>query len=139
MQLKPCCDRSWQSRSHPCATSDAQTCIASGHPTGHPSTTLSDTPRTASPTDGIVALRASDGKATGFVPAATGLLTAIGRDGCFKQLAPTFSAAFGYTENDLLERPFIGFIHPADRPATSLALAKLVQGEPTICLQTLSL
>jgi PAS domain-containing protein len=67
-----------------------------------------------------------------FVSLATDLLTVIGRDGCFKRLAPRFPHTFGYTEAELIEQPFLTFIHPADRAATSAALEKLAQGEPTL-------
>jgi PAS domain S-box-containing protein len=70
-----------------------------------------------------------------LVPLAADLLSVIGRDGCFTRLAPTFPPAFGYTETELLEQPFITFIHPADRAATSAALDKLAQGEPTLGLE----
>jgi PAS domain S-box-containing protein len=70
-----------------------------------------------------------------FVSPANDLLTVIGRDGCFKRVAPLFPPAFGYTEEELLDRPFLSFIHPADTAATSAALEKLAQGEPTLGLQ----
>jgi PAS domain S-box-containing protein len=65
------------------------------------------------------------------VSLATDLLTVIGRDGCFQRLAPGFPPVFGYTEAELLDQPFLLFIHPTDRVATSGALEKLAQGEPT--------
>jgi PAS domain S-box-containing protein len=77
--------------------------------------------------------RAGDGAP--LVSLAAGLLSLIGRDACFKHLAPTFPPAFGYTEPELLEQPFISFIHPADRTTTSAALDKLAQGEPTLGLE----
>lgn len=95
----------------------------------HSDTTLPDSPR-----DGADRSR-SDNQAMAFVPAASELLTIIGRDGCFKHLAPTFPPPFGYTQEELLEQPFIGFIHPGDQRATSAALEKLAQGEPTIGLE----
>jgi PAS domain S-box-containing protein len=67
-----------------------------------------------------------------FVFRATDPLIVIGRDGCFKQLAPRFAQAFGYSEAELLEQPFISFVHPADRIATSAALDKLSRGESTL-------
>jgi PAS domain S-box-containing protein len=66
---------------------------------------------------------------------AADLLTAIGRDGCFKRMAPTFPPAFGYIEAELLDQPFITFIHPADQAATRAALEQLAQGEPTLGLE----
>lgn len=63
------------------------------------------------------------------------LFSVIGRDGCFKRLAPRFPQAFGYSEAELLDQPVITFIHPADRGATSAALDKLSLGEPTLGLE----
>jgi PAS domain S-box-containing protein len=68
-------------------------------------------------------------------PLATDLLTVIGGDRCFKRFAPSFPHAFGYAEAELVDRPFITFIHPADQAATSAALEKLSQGEPTLGLE----
>src|SRR5438477_7206302 len=70
-----------------------------------------------------------------FVSPASDLLTVIGRDGCFKRVAPTFPPAFGYVEAELLDQPFLTFVHPDDVAATSAALDKLAQGEPTIGLE----
>src|SRR5260370_39947680 len=64
-------------------------------------------------------------------PLATDLLTVIGGDQCFKRFAPSFPHAFGYTEAELVDLPFITFIHPADRAATSAVLEKLSHGELT--------
>ena len=66
---------------------------------------------------------------------ASNLLTVIGRDGCFKRAAPRFPPAFGYAEEELLDRPLLSFIHPADTPAASAALDKLTRGEPTLGLE----
>jgi PAS domain S-box-containing protein len=70
-----------------------------------------------------------------FVSPANDLLSVIGRDGCFKRVAPLFPSAFGYAEEELLGQPFLSFIHPADVARTSAALEKLARGEPTIGLE----
>jgi PAS domain S-box-containing protein len=70
-----------------------------------------------------------------FVSPANDLLTVIGRDGCFERLAPLFPPAFGYAEGEVLDRPFLSFIHPADTRATSTALERLARGEPTLGLE----
>ena len=58
-----------------------------------------------------------------FVSLANNFLNAIGQNGCFKRLVSLFPIAFGYAEQDLLDQPFVSFIHPADAPATCAALS----------------
>ncbi len=70
-----------------------------------------------------------------FVGPASDLLTVIGQDGCFRRVAPPFPNAFGYLESELLDRPFLSFVHPIDRPATLAALEQLVRGQPTLGLE----
>jgi PAS domain S-box-containing protein len=118
----------------PSATTDGETSMARARRTAHPATPHSGTTLPDSPTDGVDRPQ-SDKQPKAFVPAASELLTIIGPDGCFKHLAPTFPPPFGYTQEELLEQSFIGFIHAADRPATQAALEKLAQGEPTIGLE----
>lgn len=43
------------------------------------------------------------------------LLTVAGLDGYLKKINPAFSALLGYTEEELLQRPFTDFVHPDDR------------------------
>jgi PAS domain-containing protein len=102
-------------------------------PTGH-RPTANEVPRTTSASNGEVRPPLSEDNAP-FSFLATDLLTAIGRDGCFKRLAPRFPRAFGYTRAELLNQRFLVFIHPADRAATSTALEHLAQGEPTLGLE----
>jgi PAS domain S-box-containing protein len=64
----------------------------------------------------------------------TELLTVIGGDGGFKRLAPWFPQAFGYTEAELLDRPFLTYLHPDDQAPTKATLDKLALGEPTLGL-----
>jgi PAS domain S-box-containing protein len=93
---------------------------------------------TATPFRTITAVSAGAGRSPPSEdrpPLATDLLTVIGGDRCFKRFAPSFPHAFGYTEAELVDQPFITFIHPADRAATSAALEQLSQGQPTLGLE----
>jgi PAS domain S-box-containing protein len=69
-------------------------------------------------------------------PSSTDLLIVIDPNGRFRGLGPRCPQAFGYSAAELLDQPFLAFVHPDDRPATSEALRKLAQGEPTLGLET---
>lgn len=58
------------------------------------------------------------------------LLSVSGRDGYFERVNPAFIRTFGYTEAELLDQPFLSFVHPADRAATIDELEKLSRGQP---------
>jgi diguanylate cyclase (GGDEF)-like protein/PAS domain S-box-containing protein len=51
-----------------------------------------------------------------------------GFDGYFKQINPTFGKTLGYTTEELLQEPFLSFVHPEDLEATEQAAAGLGQG-----------
>ncbi len=56
------------------------------------------------------------------------LLCIASTNGYFKQVNPAFSEILGWTEDELLERPFLEFVHPEDRDATTLAVETLAGG-----------
>jgi PAS domain S-box-containing protein len=51
--------------------------------------------------------------------------------GHFLRINPAFAALLGYPTDELLNRPYLEFIHPDDRAATEAEGAKLMRGEPT--------
>ncbi|MGY6522740.1 MAG: PAS domain S-box protein [Mongoliitalea sp.] len=54
-----------------------------------------------------------------------------GYDGYFKKINPAACKILGYTEEELLSRPFLEFTHPDDRPKTGDELMSLVEGKET--------
>jgi PAS domain S-box-containing protein len=59
------------------------------------------------------------------------MLCTIDFDGYFKDLNPAWEKTLGYTQAELLARPFIAFVHPDDRQAT-LDGAEEISGGSTL-------
>lgn len=57
------------------------------------------------------------------------LFCIAGFDGYFKWVSPASKAILSYREAELKTRPFLDFVHPEDRNATLIAIAKLAQDE----------
>lgn len=55
-----------------------------------------------------------------------------GTDGYFKSLNPTFAKELGYTEEELLSKPFVDFIHEDDVESTIMEVHKLSKGYKTV-------
>lgn len=53
-------------------------------------------------------------------------------DGYFKQVNEAWTRELGWSEDELLTRPFVSFVHPDDVQKTIDEVAKLDQGIPTI-------
>jgi len=60
------------------------------------------------------------------------LLSVAGFDGFFKRLNSAWAQLLGHTEEELLSRPFIDFVHPDDVEATLAEVASLAEGGRTI-------
>jgi two-component system sensor histidine kinase/response regulator len=60
------------------------------------------------------------------------MLCVAGFDGYFKRVNPAWQRVLGYTEEELLSRPYVEFTHPDDRHATSTQASKLTTGEEVI-------
>ncbi|GLU35408.1 PAS domain S-box protein [Trinickia caryophylli] len=50
--------------------------------------------------------------------------------GNFKRVNPAFSHVLGWSDEELMSRPFIDFVHPGDRAATVAEIARHGTGEP---------
>ena len=51
-----------------------------------------------------------------------------GLDGFFKEVNPALVRTLGYSEAELLGRPFLEFVHPDDRQRSEEAIARLAEG-----------
>ena len=60
------------------------------------------------------------------------MLCIAGFDGYFRRVNPAWQRVLGYTEEDLLSRPYIEFVHPDDRQVTGLQGVRLAQGHEVI-------
>ena len=57
------------------------------------------------------------------------LITITGKDGFFRKINPAFRRTLGWTDEDMLSRPFYTFLHPDDvKPATEV-MQGLARGE----------
>ena len=59
------------------------------------------------------------------------LVCLAGTDGFFKKVNPAFSLVLGWTEKELLDKPFVSFVHPDDVQKTLAEIANLSLGEKT--------
>jgi PAS domain S-box-containing protein len=60
------------------------------------------------------------------------LMCIIGLDGYLKRLNPAWSRTLGFTQAELLAKPYIEFVHPEDRAATISEAKKIAIGRETI-------
>jgi PAS domain S-box-containing protein len=60
------------------------------------------------------------------------MLCLAGVDGYFKVLNRAWSETLGYSDAELLSRPYLDFVHPDDRAATIAEASKIADGFPTI-------
>lgn len=63
------------------------------------------------------------------------LLCIAGFDGHFKRLNPAWEKTLGFSNQELIDRPFVEFVHPDDREATIRETERLTQGEQTISFE----
>lgn len=62
-----------------------------------------------------------------FFNASSDLMGIADRDGTFREINPAFCATLGYTETEILAKPFIEFVHTDDRPSTLDEMAQQLE------------
>lgn len=60
------------------------------------------------------------------------MLCVAGYDGYFKHLNPAWTQTLGFTQAELMARPYMDFVHPDDRHATEAEAGKLAGGSKTV-------
>ena len=80
-------------------------------------------------------LQRSNEEISRFFEVSLDLLCIANLDGYFIKINPMFSKILGYTEEELLTKPFINFVHPEDIDSTLNELEKLNQGELSVNFQ----
>lgn len=63
------------------------------------------------------------------------LLCIAGTDGYFKRINPAFTRVLGWEREQLLNAPFIDFVHPEDVEKTKAEVARLSDGLPTVSFE----
>lgn len=61
-----------------------------------------------------------------------GLLAIANFDGYFTRINPTWTTVLGYSQREMLSRPFMDFVHPDDIESTKAAMATLTDDKPLI-------
>jgi PAS domain S-box-containing protein len=60
------------------------------------------------------------------------MLCVVGVDGYFKRVNPAWARILGYTEAELLSRPYIELVHPDDRAATRIQAGRAASGHEIV-------
>ena len=60
------------------------------------------------------------------------LLCVAGLDGYFQHLSPSWERTLGWTKDQLTSRPFLEFVHPADKEKTTAEAENLARGVETL-------
>ena len=75
-------------------------------------------------------LRRAERDLVRFFDLSLDLFCIAGMDGYFRRINQNFSCLLGYTDHEMLSRPFASFVHPDDLDATAAAMSQLTSGLP---------
>jgi PAS domain S-box-containing protein len=70
-----------------------------------------------------------------FLNLSVDMFCVAGFDGFFKNVNPSWQNTLGFTEEELLQKPYMEFIHPDDRQATVAKAEGLENGEVTLAFE----
>jgi PAS domain S-box-containing protein len=70
-----------------------------------------------------------------FLDVSIDMLCIAGVDGYFKHLNPAWEKTLGYSQEELLSRPYVDFVHPEDRGATIAEANSLAAGRNTFTFE----
>ncbi len=77
-------------------------------------------------------LRQAESDLSRFFELSLDLFCIAGLDGYFRRVNSNFPRVLGYSEKEVLSRPFMDFVHPDDHDRTVEAMSQLHLGEPVI-------
>ncbi len=78
------------------------------------------------------ALERAESDMTRFFELSLDLFCIASFDGFFRRINSNFSRVLGYTEGELLSRPFLDFVHVDDREKTTNVMGRLLEGQPVV-------
>lgn len=64
------------------------------------------------------------------------LICIAGMDGYFKKINPAFTTTLGWTEVELLSKPFFDYLHPDDIPLVEKEMQKIREGKETVVFES---
>jgi len=83
-------------------------------------------------TDALARARRAEDELERFFAVSIDMLCVASFDGYFTRVNPSFERVLGYTTEELLQEPFLGFVHPDDRAATEAELSAGAGGATTV-------
>jgi len=83
----------------------------------------------------ITARRLAEEERDRFFTLSPDALCTAGFDGYLKRINPAWTDLLGYSEQELLSRPAMEFVHPDDRAATAEAMRRIQAGEAVVSFE----